>query len=205
MITIIDYGVGNLFSILNMLKKTGAEVVISSNPAEISSASKLILPGVGAFDSCVSRLNDSGLIDIINHKVKKEKVPVLGICVGMQMLLEGSEEGQMAGLGWIKGRNVRFNKELLFPQLKIPHMGWSDVNTLNSSRLMANMYEEPRFYFVHSFHAILEEKKSELLSAHYGYTFVAAIEQDNILGVQFHPEKSHKFGTRLFENFVNNY
>ncbi len=205
MIVIVDYGVGNLSSIQNMLKKAGAKSSISSQPEEILAADKLILPGVGAFDSCVSRLEDSGLTDIISRKVLKEKIPLLGICVGMQLLLEGSEEGRLAGLGWVRGKNIKFKQALLPASYKIPHMGWTEVNTIKPSKLLEGMYEEPRFYFVHSYHADLNDKGDELLTANYGYSFTAALEHENIIGVQFHPEKSHKFGTRLLENFINNY
>lgn len=205
MITIVDYGVGNLASIKNILTKIGVTSSIATKEADIARATKLILPGVGAFDTCVEKLQQSGFIPALYRKVKEEKVPILGICVGMQLLLESSEEGILAGLGWVKGKNIQFNPTLFKMQLKIPHMGWTDVTTNRVSPLLENMYEDPRFYFVHSYHAQLENKNDSLLTANYGYDFVAAVEHDNILGVQFHPEKSHKFGMKLLENFVKNY
>ena len=202
MVTIVDYGVGNLASIQNMLKKVGSEALISSREEDILSAEKLILPGVGAFDTCVEKLQASGLTDSINKKVLEEKVPVLGVCVGLQLLTAGSEEGVLPGLGWIQGKVIKFRRDLLPPELKIPHMGWTDVEICKPSRLFEGMYEEPRFYFVHSFHLQIDNPQDALVEASYGYKFVAGVERGNIMGVQFHPEKSHKFGMRLLENFV---
>ena len=203
MVTIVDYGVGNLASIQNMLKKVGSEALISSREEDILSAQKLILPGVGAFDTCVEKLQASGLLDSINKRVLEDRVPVLGVCVGLQLLTEGSEEGRLPGLGWIRGSVVRFKQELLPPELKIPHMGWTDVEVCKASRLFEGMHEEPRFYFVHSYHLRIEDPADALVEATYGYKFVAGIERGNIMGVQFHPEKSHKFGMKLLENFVS--
>lgn len=205
MLAIIDYGVGNLASIKNILKKIGEESLITSDPSIIASADKLILPGVGAFDTCAKKLQESGLLPALNKKVLGEKTPVLGVCVGMQMLTQGSEEGILPGLGWIKGYVVKFKKDQLPDGLKIPHMGWTDVKLGKPSGLFENMYEDPRFYFVHSYYPQLTHIEDAILYATYGYTFVAGIEHDNIMGVQFHPEKSHKFGMKLLDNFVKNY
>lgn len=205
MLTIVDYGVGNLASIKNMLKKVGSDVIISSNERDILNAKKLILPGVGAFDTCAAKLQASGLSEALNQKVLGEKAPVLGVCVGMQLLMEGSEEGILPGLNWIKGKIVKFKIESLPSGLKIPHMGWAEVTLNKSSRLFADMYEEPRFYFVHSYHPQVDNPEDALLYANHGYTFVAAMEHENIMGVQFHPEKSHKFGMKLLHNFVSQY
>ncbi len=205
MVTIVDYGVGNLASIQNMLKKIGAESTVTSLGQDIEKATKLILPGVGSFDTCSGKLRDSGLLSVLEELVLKQKVPVLGICVGMQLMFRSSEEGKLPGLSWINGKIVRFNSSLLQSDLKIPHMGWTDVVPAKTSRLFDGMYPEPRFYFVHSFHPEPEEMQDAILHAHYGYDFVAGVERGNIAGVQFHPEKSHKFGMKLLENFVNNY
>ena len=205
MLTIVDYGVGNLASIKNMLKKIGAEAQISSDPSVISGAEKLILPGVGAFDTCAQKLQESGLTGLLNQKALVEKTPVLGICVGMQLLMSGSEEGLLPGLGWINGKIIRFRQEQLPSELKIPHMGWTDVFPNKSSRLFDNMYEDPRFYFVHSYHPAADNDSDVLVYAQYGYKFAAGLEHENIMGVQFHPEKSHKFGMKLLDNFVKYY
>ena len=196
---------GNLASIRNILKKIGEESVLTSDEDTIAGAQKLILPGVGSFDTCADKLQQSGLLPILHKKVLEDKTPVLGICVGMQMLMHGSEEGVLPGLGWINGKIIKFRRDQLPASLKIPHMGWTQVQLNKPSRLFRDMYEEPRFYFVHSYHAQLEDPGDELLYAEYGYRFTAAVEKDNIMGVQFHPEKSHKFGMRLLNNFVNNY
>jgi glutamine amidotransferase len=205
MIVIVDYGVGNLGSMQNMLKKLGMACSISSDPDEVREAQKIILPGVGAFDTCAEKLQQSGLVPVLNEKVLQQKTPVLGVCVGMQMLTAGSEEGELPGLGWVPGRVVKFSPERLTSGLKLPHMGWTDVHPVKPSRLVSEMYEEPRFYFVHSYHALLSSPHDVLLEAEYGYTFTAALERENILGVQFHPEKSHKFGMQLLENFGKYY
>lgn len=205
MLTIMDYGVGNLASIKNILKKIGVDSVISSDAATISTADKIILPGVGAFDTCAQKLQQSGLLPTLNRKALEEKIPVLGVCAGMQLLTEGSEEGMLPGLGWIKGRTVKFNQAQFSAGLKIPHMGWTNVQLSKPSKLFQDMYEDPRFYFVHSYHAQLTHPEDALVLATHGYTFVAGVEHENILGVQFHPEKSHKFGMKLLANFVKNY
>ena len=201
MITIVNYGTGNLFSIQNMLKKLGSDSIIGSDPRSIEKADKLLLPGVGAFDTCAQKLGESGLMDIVHHKVMEEKTPILGICVGMQLMMLGSEEGVLPGLGWLKGTVVKFRQS----SLKIPHMGWSEIEINKSSRLFNDMYDEPRYYFVHSYHAVMENEEDVLAYAEYGYRFVASVERENILGVQFHPEKSHKYGMKLLQNFVKYY
>jgi glutamine amidotransferase len=202
--TIVDYGVGNLASIQNMFKRIGVDALITNDQIAVQQATKLILPGVGAFDTCAQRLKDSGLLSIINSKVNEDKVPVLGLCVGMQLLFEGSEEGELPGLGWIKGKNIRFRTDQMSRPLKVPHMGWTNVSARSTSRLLKDIVD-PRFYFVHSFHAQLEDQAAASIDAAYGYPFVAGVEKGNILGVQFHPEKSHHFGMQLFKNFVTLY
>ncbi len=204
-IVIVDYGAGNLASIKNILKKAGIQSTISSDFKVIEDADKLILPGVGAFDTCVQKLNDSGLIAVLNKKVLVEKTPLLGICVGLQLLFASSEEGKLPGLNWIEGKNVKFKSSEHTGLIKVPHMGWSEVYINKPSKLFEDMYEEPRFYFVHSYHPQVEQKNDILIHANYGYEFVAGVEHANIAGVQFHPEKSHKFGMRLLENFVKKF
>jgi imidazole glycerol-phosphate synthase subunit HisH len=205
MITIIDYKIGNLGSIKNMLKRIGVAATITGDIAEIEKAEKLILPGVGHYDYGMQNLQQSGLVPILNQRVLQNKVPILGICLGVQLLTESSEEGVEKGLGWIKGKTIAFDKTKLHTNQKIPHMGWGEIEQYQQSKLFENMHADPRFYFVHSYHLALEEKKMELCTLKYGYDFCAGIEHENILGVQFHPEKSHKFGMKLLENFVKNY
>jgi len=205
MITIIDYNTGNLGSIKNMLKRLGIASQITNDVGAIEDSEKLILPGVGHFDYGMQQLNNSGLIPLLNKKVLENKTPILGICLGVQLLTESSEEGTEKGLGWIKGKTIAFNKNKLTANQKIPNMGWTDVENYQQSKLFEGMYDEPRFYFVHSFHLELEDKNDYLVTAKYGYDFAAGIEHKNILGVQFHPEKSHKYGMKLLENFANNY
>jgi glutamine amidotransferase len=202
MIAIIDYGLGNLGSILNMLNKLGIEAVVTSDHAVIQNASKLILPGVGAFDNGMSNLRERGLIDLLNKKVLEEKAPILGICLGMQLLTRKSEEGDLPGLDWIDAETVKFTSS---QQHKVPNMGWSYVHAAKESALLKDMYDEPRFYFVHSYYVKCNDEKDVLLRSDYGVNYVSGVEKGNILGMQFHPEKSHKFGMKLLENFAANY
>lgn len=206
MIVIIDYGVGNLTSIKNMIKKAGAEAVISGDPGIIEKASKFILPGIGAFDHGMQHLRNAPYFDILNNRVLNEKVPVLGVCLGVQLFTEGSEEGVLPGLGWIKGKVVKFRLDKMTDSsLKVPHMGWTDVTVQKDSRLFRDMHEDPRFYFVHSYHLLCDDPSDVLVNADYGYNFAAGVERDNIVGTQFHPEKSHKFGLKIYENFLKYY
>lgn len=205
MIIIVDYGVGNLLSIKNMFKRIGVNADITGNEDLIQSANKLILPGVGHFDYGMQHLRSSGLVEILEDQVITKRKPILGICLGVQLMTESSEEGNAKGLGWIKGKTVAFNKNGLISGQKIPHMGWTEVKAFQKSKLFTNMYEDPRFYFVHSYHLMLDEESDVLAKANYGYDFTVGIEHDNIVGVQFHPEKSHKYGMKLLENFVKYY
>jgi imidazole glycerol-phosphate synthase subunit HisH len=202
MLVVVDYGVGNLASMQNMFKRICIEATVSKEHSVLEQATKIILPGVGAFDTCAEKLNESGLTELLNKKVVQEKTPVLGVCVGMQLLTEGSDEGVLPGLGWIKGRIVKFNQLVLDKGLKIPHMGWTEVKLQQPSLLFKDMYEDPRFYFVHSYHAQTANAEDVLLTAEHGYSFTAAIQRNHIAGVQFHPEKSHKYGMKLLENFA---
>lgn len=205
MVTIIDYGVGNLSSIKNMLHRIGVRASITNSKEEIELAEKLILPGVGHFNYGMEQLHKSGFVEVLNKRVLKDKVPILGICLGVQLLTKGSEEGEASGLGWIDGKTIAFDKSKIGEQRKIPHMGWSEVNSYSQSKLFTNMPDDVRFYFVHSYHLQLNNPTDVMVKANYGYEFTAGIENENILGVQFHPEKSHKFGMKLLENFVNLY
>ncbi|TLD40943.1 MAG: Imidazole glycerol phosphate synthase amidotransferase subunit [Candidatus Jettenia ecosi] len=188
-----------------MLQKIGADVIVSSGVEDIKKAKKLILPGVGAFDNGMKNLNNSGLLSILNDRVLKEKIPVLGICLGMQLFTRKSEEGTLSGLGWIDGEAIRFRVDPVQKDLKIPHMGWDTVAMCKQSALFDDMYQEPRFYFVHSYHVACNDKNDILTKTSYGYDFVSSLQRENILGVQFHPEKSHKFGMKLLKNFVDRF
>jgi glutamine amidotransferase len=200
MIVIVDYGMGNLGSVLNMLKRVGANVKSSSDPEEIRKADKLLLPGVGAFDNAIIKIKEKGLKEVLQYKALQEKIPVLGICLGMQLLTESSEEGKLPGLGWIKGKTLSFRNRI-DKNLKIPHMGWNLVYKNKESFLTQDLSEDARFYFVHSFFVRCEEEKNSILKTSYGLEFDSAIQHENIFGAQFHPEKSHKFGMKLLENF----
>ena len=203
MITIVDYGMGNLGSIKNMFKYIGVEATIESDVDKIKDASKILLPGVGSFDTAMKKINESDLKEVLNEKALKEQVPVLGICLGMQLLTNSSEEGSLAGLGWIDAKTMSF-KNRIDKKYRIPHMGWNIVNKSNVS-LLTNGFEEfdeTRFYFVHSYFVKVENEKNSILKTSYGVEFDSAIQKDNIYGAQFHPEKSHKFGMKFFENFA---
>ena len=201
MIAIVDYEMGNIGSVYNMLKKAGQKSIITNDKAAISDASKIIIPGVGAFDSGMHQLERLDLVDVLRKKVKDDKVPVLGICLGAQLMLGMSEEGQKQGLDFVAGKVVKFNLEGYSDTLRIPNMGWNQVEQAKPSRLITGLPDEPRFYFVHSYHFQLYAVEDELLTTNYGYQFCSAFEHENIAGVQFHPEKSHKFGMQLLRNF----
>jgi imidazole glycerol-phosphate synthase subunit HisH len=202
-IVVVDYGMGNVGSIANMLKRVGANALVSSQAHDIERAEKLILPGVGAFDSAMERINGSGLRAALDRRVVADKVPVLGICLGMQLLTHTSEEGELPGLGWIAARTVAFRGRV-HPRLKSPHMGWNLVVLHTPSPLTTGFDTllEPRFYFVHSYFIECDDSSVGILRTTYGVTYDSAIQRGNIYGVQFHPEKSHRFGMRLLENFA---
>ena len=194
---------GNLGSIKNMFKYIGVESKIESDVDKIKNASKILLPGVGSFDTAMKKINESGLKEVLNEKALKEQVPVLGICLGMQLLTNSSEEGVLDGLGWIDAKTMSF-KSVIDKKYRIPHMGWNIVSESNESKLTDGFkdFDETRFYFVHSYFVKVENEKNSILKTDYGLKFDSAIQKDNIFGAQFHPEKSHKFGIKLFENFA---
>jgi glutamine amidotransferase len=201
MITIIDYGAGNIQSIKNMICRIGGTCVISDNPVDIEKADKLILPGVGRFDFGMNNLLKSNLVVSLNAAVLKQKTPILGICLGAQLMCSSSEEGIKNGLNWFDGQVIKFKKDRFQSNQKIPHMGWNTVSLQKNSKLFEG-FDEKRFYFVHSYHFLTHEASINLTITEYGYEFVSAMEKDNIFAVQFHPEKSHKYGMRLMENFI---
>jgi glutamine amidotransferase len=201
MITIVDYGMGNLGSVLNMFKKVGAAARISSDLNEISKSEKILLPGVGAFDAAMQRITNTGMKEILTNKALVEQIPILGICLGMQLLTQGSEEGILDGLGWIKGKAYHFHNRI-DESLRVPHMGWNTSTIQNESPLTKNFEGELRFYFVHSYFVIADDPNYSMMKTTYGIQFDSALCQGNIFGAQFHPEKSHKFGMNLFQNFA---
>lgn len=202
---IIDYGVGNLKSIKNMLGKIGyRNVMISSNLDKIKKANALILPGVGHFDYGMQQLRKSGLVEILNKRVLQDNTPILGICLGAQLMTNRSEEGKEAGLGWINADTIKFRRTDMGDYLKIPHMGWSDVYFERKDGICADLPEPSRFYFVHSYHIKCNSNEDIAVTAKYGnLTFTAGFQKENIIGMQFHPEKSHKYGMKLLQNFIS--
>ncbi|MEN8880403.1 MAG: imidazole glycerol phosphate synthase subunit HisH [Polaribacter sp.] len=198
MIAIIDYKVGNLGSIENMLKKLGVEAIITNNIQEIEAAHKLILPGVGAFDEGMKKLKESGLIPTLDKMVKEDKKPILGICLGMQLMTKKSEEGSLSGLGWIDAEVIKFN--LNDTSFKVPHMGWNYVNPVKENNLIQTE-EHARFYFVHSYYVKCNKSEHILAKSHHGIEFVSVFQSDNIIGIQSHPEKSHKYGLSFLKKF----
>ena len=199
-ITIINYNVGNIQSIVNMLKKIGHSAIVTSKAEDIKNADKLILPGVGSFDYGMEQLENSNLIEIIKDKVLKEKTPILGICLGAQLFLQSSEEGIKKGFGWFDATVVKFNFDK--PSFKIPHMGWNEIEVKKVNPLLKSLNNDSRFYFVHSYHFKFQKQEDVLTTTEYGYSFASSFSKENIYGVQFHPEKSHKFGMTLLKNFA---
>jgi glutamine amidotransferase len=200
MIRIVDYGLGNILAFLNVYRRLGIEAGTASTGAELADASKIILPGVGAFDHAMQLLVGSGMRATLDELVQGKQVPVLGVCVGMQILARSSEEGSEPGLGWIAGR-VRSLKSLGQPELLLPHMGWNDVCAVAPNGLLQGM-DAPRFYFLHSYYFECERAADSAGVAAYGTDFSCIVHSRNVYGVQFHPEKSHRCGTQLLKNFA---
>lgn len=199
MIAIIDYGMGNLHSVLKAFKRINSDVIISSDINEIKKADKLILPGVGHFKNGMKKLKEKNLIGVLNDMVLKEKKPILGICLGVQLFTKHSEEGDVDGLGWIDAKTVKFKDS----KFKIPHMGWNDLNIKKNSVLFDGINNENNFYFVHSYYLDCKDQGDVLATTSYSKEFVSAIQKENIFGVQFHPEKSHSYGLQILKNFAS--
>lgn len=197
-IIIVDYGMGNVGSVLNMFKRIGVDAEITSDLHQIADAQKILLPGVGSFDHAMRRIFDDGFKEVLDKKALIDKVPILGICLGMQLLTRGSEEGDLPGLGWIAADTLKFP---LMPSLKVPHMGWNIVKPITPCLLTENLPEDSRYYFVHSYFVKVDKVENSLLRTTHGIEFDSAINAGNIYGTQFHPEKSHKFGMELLRNF----
>ena len=202
MIIVVDYGMGNLGTVATKVKKMDPSVLITSNPEEISQADKIILPGVGSFKAGMENLKDRNLISILDKKVVREKIPILGICLGMQLFTKKSEEGFVDGLGWIDAETIRFRFHDNRNGLKIPHMGWNTITIKNHHPLLRDLGDQSRFYFVHSYHVRCENPENIVALTEYGYPFPSVISRENIIGVQFHPERSHKFGMKILKNFL---
>lgn len=201
MIEIINLGIGNVLSVQNMLKRIGYESKIVSHGDEIDSPDKIILPGIGAFDSAMYSIENLGFRDVLNKKVLVQKIPILGICLGMQIMTEKSEEGNLKGLCWVKGETKKFNFSHLRTTFKIPHMGWNYTNVINNNSLFPAVVNQQRYYFVHSYYVKLFSNNQITTKTQYGVEFTSSFSLNNIYGVQFHPEKSHKYGMTLLKNF----
>jgi len=203
MIALIDYGLGNIRAFANVYKKLNIPVTIAKRAEELREIDKIILPGVGSFDYAMNRLNDSGLREKLDDMVLNKKIPVLGICVGMQMLAKSSEEGILPGLGYIDGFVKRFDPSDFSHQVCIPHMGWNDVKSIRTNKLMVNLEQNARFYFLHSYYFHCNRKEDTIAATDYSIEFSSAVNNCNVYGVQFHPEKSHQWGIQLLKNFAN--
>ena len=199
---IVDYEMGNVGSIRNMLKYLGFTAVISRDEATLRVAKRLILAGVGAFDGGMRNLNKFDLVPILRRRVFDDGVPIIGLCLGMQLFTKGSDEGELPGLGWLPAYTKKFKFENGNAGLKIPHMGWNQVIVKKDNPLVQDLPNEPRFYFVHSYYCVAEEPSDILLETEYGGHFTSGMARGNVFGVQFHPEKSHKFGMKILDNFV---
>ncbi|NLI76663.1 MAG: imidazole glycerol phosphate synthase subunit HisH [Candidatus Riflebacteria bacterium] len=202
MVGIVDCGLGNLGALMNMLRRIGADPARLSQPEQIVGFPRLILPGVGAFDTGMKSLAEKGFLPFLHQAVRVDRKPILGVCLGMQLLGRKSEEGTMEGLGWIDAETIRFRFPPGTREWKVPHMGWSTLTWKRVDSLANGLEEESRFYFVHSYHLRVANPEVVVASGTYGIDFPAVIREGNILGVQFHPEKSHRFGFRLLANFL---
>jgi glutamine amidotransferase len=200
-LTIIDYEAGNVGSVANIVKKAGGQAVVSGDAGEIAKAARLVLPGVGHFGTAMERLRRSGIAAALEDAVRGRSVPLLGICLGMQLLARHSEEGDSEGLGWLDAEVVRFRLNA-DRSLKVPHMGWNEVTPTSDDWLLSGLPSKPRFYFVHSYHMVCNDPSDEIARASHGYEFTAAVGRGNIRATQFHPEKSHRYGLAVIRNFL---
>jgi glutamine amidotransferase len=202
MIGLVDYGSGNIQAIANIYARLNIPTFVAREVADLERATKIVLPGVGAFDQTMRHLEDSGLRKALTERVVTRGVPFLGICVGMQLLARRSDEGALPGLGWIDAEVQRFDHARFRQRTHLPHMGWNDVNVTNAHPLFAGLEQEASFYFLHSYHMVCARPENVLAEADYGGAFTCAVHAANIFGVQFHPEKSHQSGIRLLQNFA---
>lgn len=202
MITLIDYGVGNIFAFQNVYKGLDIPTKIAKKAADLNDVEKLILPGVGSFDYAMNQLNNSGMRDRLDELVLVKKVPVIGICVGMQMMGNRSDEGKLDGLKWIDAEILKFNECVIKQRTKLPHMGWNDVSPIKDHSLFRGLEKEAIFYFLHSFYFKCNNSNDSIAISEYGISFSSAVNHNNIYGIQFHPEKSHQYGEKLLHNFA---
>lgn len=202
MITLIDYGVGNIFAFQNVYKRLNIPTKIASTVDHLQNVEKLILPGVGSFDYAMNQLIASGMRESLDELVLKKRVPIIGICVGMQMMGNRSDEGSSEGLKWIDAEILKFDEGLIKQRTKLPHMGWNDVIPQTDNPLFSGLDERSIFYFLHSFYFKCNNQKDSIAYSNYGISFTSAVNKDNIYGIQFHPEKSHHYGEKLLYNFA---
>ena len=202
MIAIINYGLGNINAFVNVYKKLGIELKVATNKNELHGVTKIILPGVGSFDQAMNMFCQSGMRNMIDEMVLNEDIPLLGICVGMQMLAKSSEEGKLPGLGYINAKVRRFENKEMIDKFDLPHMGWNDVKPINSSVLFSDLTIKPLFYFLHSYYFECVSPINSIAKTDYGGEFTCVTNHKNIYGVQFHPEKSHQNGIQLLKNFA---
>jgi glutamine amidotransferase len=202
MITIINYGVGNIFAFQNVYKRLDIPTKIAKSSQDLIDAEKLVLPGVGSFDYAMNQLNKSGMREKLDELVLLKKIPVIGICVGMQIMGNRSDEGKLEGLNWIDSEILKFDERLINQRTKLPHMGWNDVIPVKNHPLFIGLEEEAIFYFLHSFYFKCNNPEESIAVSDYGISFSAAVNRENIFGIQFHPEKSHQFGEKLLHNFA---
>ena len=202
-IVIIDYGMGNLRSVENKFRLSDCQIKISAEAADIMEADKLVLPGVGHFAQGMKNLKEKKLINVLENKVLKDKTPILGICLGMQLFTQSSEEGNCEGLGWIDAESKKFEFDFKESFLKVPHMGWNSLRIKKEHDLVQDIWDDDQFYFVHSYYVECKEENDILTETQYGQVFTSSIQKENIIGVQFHPEKSHDVGSKMIENFIS--
>lgn len=202
MITIINYGVGNIFAFQNVYKRLDIPTKIAKSSQDLIDAEKIVLPGVGSFDYAMNQLNKSGMREKLDELVLVKKIPVIGICVGMQIMGNRSDEGKLEGLNWIDSEILKFDERLINQRTKLPHMGWNDVIPVKNHPLFIGLEEEAIFYFLHSFYFKCNNPEESIAVSDYGISFSAAVNRENIFGIQFHPEKSHQFGEKLLHNFA---